>query len=146
MKKVIQLTLILTILSGFLGCFRAKSFEERVNRVTEKLKKELSLTEEQAKKLESIRIEIINKQKNIKSNLNKEKIRTEVLNMIKSDKIDKDKFKKTTEPLVESRKEMMDFIITKLIEFHGVLNPDQKIKLANLMEEFHKKMEKHVGD
>ncbi|MCX7998293.1 MAG: hypothetical protein N3A69_04980, partial [Leptospiraceae bacterium] len=101
MKKVIQLTLILMILSNFLGCFRAKSFEERVNRVTEKLKKELSLTEEQAKKLESIRIEIINKQKNIKSNLDKEKIRTEVLNMIKSDKIDKDKFKKTTEPLVE---------------------------------------------
>lgn len=66
MKKGIQLVTLFLVLFGSLGCFRAKNFEERVNRITEKLKQELSLNAEQAEQLERIRLEIINKQESIK--------------------------------------------------------------------------------
>ncbi len=146
MKKVLQFFIILFTIFTFFGCFRAKNFEERVNRIVKELKKELSLNDEQTNKLESIRLEIIAKQKSIKANLDIENIKNEVLSMIKSEQIDKEKFKKTIEPLAKSRQEMIDFVITKMIEFHRVLTPEQRNKLAELMEKFDKKMEKNVGD
>jgi len=145
MKKVFYFTLTMLVAIIFtlslMSCKKCKprhiSFEKRANFFVKILIKKLALTPEQQAIANKIKDEIIAKRKENKDI--RKKIREEFNTRIKSTNIDKDKLIKFLESFDEKRKEMRNFMLDKLIEFHKVLTPDQRTKFVDLRNKFFKK-------
>jgi protein CpxP len=153
MKSVLSksaLFALIVVLSGIListgcyGCCRQKhiSFEKRADKITDRLSKELDLAQPQKEILNKIKLEVIQFHKVQKEQT--EKINNEIAALLKGNEIDKDKLTNLMDEKKDvwkkSHEEMRDLIINKIIEFHKILRPEQKEKLAEM---FKKHLEKH---
>ncbi|WP_411821424.1 Spy/CpxP family protein refolding chaperone [Leptospira sp. 'Mane'] len=137
-KKPFIAILIAGVSFGLLtDCGKFKSFEKRVEWVANKLTSKLDLDDAQKAKLESIKAELIAKHK-----VNRPKHDTwitEITSQIRNEKIDTKALDKLHADREAQHLEMRKFFQTKLIEFHAVLKPEQRTKLADLITEFAKK-------
>jgi periplasmic protein CpxP/Spy len=141
MKFIGTATLALFILST-VNCFKEKNFEARVEKIANKISKHLDLNDKQKVELERIKKEIIEKKKSLREKSPNES-REQLIGMIRTEKMDLAKAKATMDISYANRKEMGDFMIEKLVEFHAILTPEQRTKFADKMESFSKKMKRY---
>ena len=139
------LIIIVSILT-LLHCFREKSFEHRLEKITSRLSSDLDLNSEQKFTLENIKKEIIEKRKSLQTQKTVETARKEFIDILRSEKIELEKLKTTLAPLQTQNKEMRDFILEKFVEFHSILTLEQKRKLAEKIESFSKRLETHLEE
>ncbi|OGG96641.1 MAG: hypothetical protein A2527_03530 [Candidatus Lambdaproteobacteria bacterium RIFOXYD2_FULL_50_16] len=112
--------------------------------ILDKLKSELNLTPEQVTATSKIKDEIVAFHKaNHPNQAGPMAMGGALGNAVKADQLDKTALKAQ---MMEHRSQMqakhethMDFMLTKLEEFHKILTPEQRIKLAKLIEEHHSK-------
>jgi Spy/CpxP family protein refolding chaperone len=116
------------------GCFHS-SPEKKADWVVNKITKELDLNEQQESKLNDIKKEILAKKGEYKND--HRQIFDTVVTEVRKENIDQVKIKMVFEDKHKNMEEMIPFVISKLSEFHSVLTPEQREKLANKMQEFY---------
>ena len=109
--------------------------EKQINRIAEHLSSKLDLTEEQNKKLNQIKDEILENKKNIQPP-KKEEFKNQLLDLIKKEKISADELEAVFSGRENQHKEHRKFMMKKLAEFHSILTPAQKEKLADHIKEY----------
>lgn len=119
-------------------CFPS-SPEDKAEMIVKKITSELELNEQQQVKLNEIKDEFLAK-KNERQKDHKHMFDT-ILSEIKSEKIDQEKLKTLADSRLKTMKEMTPFVVSKLAEFHSILTPEQRVKLADKMQEFHNKLQ-----
>ena len=129
---------------GIVGCRHRFSHnhspEEKAEYIVAKISSKLDLDENQKTRLNKIKDEILEKAKPHRES--RDELRLEAMELLRSDKITEEGVEKLVAKKEAAYKEMKPFIIKKIVEFHGILNTDQKNTLADKMEEFHKKYKK----
>lgn len=146
-KPTIVIAVVVALLVGMLlivnchrrmgHCFFHASSERRAEFIVKKISKELDLNDQQQTRLEQIKDEIITKKDEFKGV--REDLFNAILTQIKSEKVDQDVLNQLFESKETQMKEMRGFMLTKLAEFHQMLEPEQKLRLAEKMEKFHNK-------
>ena len=126
---------------GIVGCRHGfshnRSPEKKAEYIVAKISSKLDLDENQKTRLNKIKDEILEEAKPHRES--KEEFRREAMELLRSDKITEEGVEKLVAKKEAAYKEMKPFIIKKIVEFHSILNTDQKNKLADKMEEFHRK-------
>ncbi len=142
-RKMIQLTAVAGVIAAGIaigGCakkrFLYKSPEKRAEFIVKKLTHTLDLTKDQVEKLNKIKDEILARTKNFRND--REDLYNQAIALIKSDKLDANALKNWISRHEQIRNELKPFIIDKIIEFHDMLTPEQKNKLAEKMEKLHR--------
>jgi Spy/CpxP family protein refolding chaperone len=144
MKGVITGVLAGVVLAGCLmaaGCHGGhfcgigKSPQDRMNWMADKLAKELSLNADQKVKLDAIKAELLKKKDEFKAD--RKAVQAEIKSQILSDKIDQEKLNQLFAGRQPQREEMRKLLIAKFAEFHAILTPAQRTKLAELLEKLH---------
>src|SRR5208337_410898 len=109
--------------------------EKRAEYIVNKLTRKLDLTKDQQEKVNKIKDEILARTKNIRND--RAALREELTSLIKSEKLTKDMVDK----FIDKRKSKMDeirpFFVEKFIEFHNILTPEQRAKLADKLERWY---------
>ncbi len=105
--------------------------------VADKLTSKLDLDEAQIAKLNSIKSELVAKHKELKPK--RDAWMTEVISQIRKDSVDVKSLDKLSSEQDSRHVEMRKLFQAKMIEFHAVLKPEQREKLADLVEKFSKK-------
>ncbi len=98
--------------------------------------KELKFTDKQKKKVNELQDEIHEKIKAAMEDNKKEDMRKEIIEQIKKDNIDKTQIMNIITDKEKQKKDMGNFMIGKLIEFHTILTPQQREELAKRIEKF----------
>jgi Spy/CpxP family protein refolding chaperone len=135
--KILGISLVIVGSLNFVNCFRGKKFEDRVNHIAKKMASHLDLDDKQKAELEKIKTQIIEKRAQLKATENPN-AKTEFANMVRSDKMELSQLNSLVEPKIKNRKEMIDFINQKIVEFHAILKPEQRKKLGDKLEKFMK--------
>lgn len=117
-----------------------KPSKKKIDWIFKRLSRELKLNDEQQVKMNLVKQEIIAKAE--KFHASKIEIGEQVLTQLKSDTFDKEKMNQTFEAKELEMKEMRFFLVSKLAEIHEILEPDQRQKLAEKIEKFHKRFHK----
>ena len=102
-----------------------------------RLSKKLKLNDSQKQKLNQIKDEVLIKVQKVKGS-HEEMFNTFLL-QVQSESIDEQALNQLFEGKETEFKEMRTFLIAKFAEFHGILEPGQRAKLAELMNKFHRK-------
>lgn len=138
MIKPILFSLIAVTAFAFVSnCRGHHNFEKRMEWVAGKLTSKLDLDDAQKAKLESIKKDLVAKHKELKPK--RDAWMTEVISQIRKDTVDVKSLDKLSTEQDARHIEMRKFFQTKMIEFHAVLKPEQREKLAELVEKFSKK-------
>ncbi len=137
-KKVVALLSALSLSFLLLAnCRGHKDFEKRIEWVASKLTSKLDLDDSQKEKLNQIKAELIAKHKENKpEHMGFSK---EIADQIRLEKIDPKVLDKIGSDREAKHTEMRKFFNLKLIEFHSVLRPEQREKLAELVLKFGKR-------
>jgi protein CpxP len=104
-------------------------------RMIKKLSRKLDLTEEQEAKVEEIHKEIKAKHQGLKGG--HAGMFQSILDQVKSDEVNKETLNKMFDEKKVHIEEMRSFMIEKFTEFHGMLTPEQRKKLVDIMVEHH---------
>lgn len=140
---VLVLAVILTSVFGIV--YAKKKFRDGpdgflMGMVVEKL----DLNSDQKAQVEKLRTEIREKMEAKKDN--RESMMNEFANEFKKDNMDRNKLKELDQKREQNMQEMKDFMMDKMIEFHNILTPDQRVKAVDVMKEmkdkFHDRMDK----
>ena len=107
--------------------------EKHLTYISKKLASKLDLDDAQKAKLESIKTEIAAKLGTFKSM--RKDVQLELVNQLKSDKFDDQKVAKLFESKEKEWVETRKFLTAKMSEFHAMLKPEQRKKLAGLIED-----------
>lgn len=141
MKKTSKMILFsIVAMAGLVfasNCRGHHSFEKRMEWVADKLTSKLDLDETQIAKLNAIKSEVVAKHKELKPK--RDAWMTEVISQIRKDSVDVKTLDKLSNEQDSRHVEMRKLFQAKMIEFHAVLKPEQREKLANLVEKFSKK-------
>lgn len=152
-KKKVILSVLIVILTIF--AIKGILFARHIHKVAdgpgdfiiEKLSENLSLDASQIAQLEKIKNEIKAKMETNKPD--KENMFEDFANEFKKDNIDRNKLKELSDKKEIQMQEMKNFMTDKIIEFHDLLTPEQRIKAADNMKEmkmkFHDRMD-HFKD
>jgi len=129
------------IVSGILitGCARKRFIcstpEERAEFIVDRITHSLDLDKGQAEKLNKIKDEILARTKIYRDD--REATRKELLDMAKSEKLDR----VTVDNFISKRearmKEFKPFLIDKIVEFHNILTPEQRNRIAEKIDKFY---------
>lgn len=114
------------------GCLH-RGPEAKANWAVKRISSKLDLNKEQKAKLESIKNEILAKRQGWQAQ--GKSLKTDLVAQIRSDKIDQAKVRELVGENA-SKREMREFFIAKFAEFHAVLNPEQREKLAKIFDRF----------
>jgi len=136
-KTILFSVLALTGIAFASNCKGHYNFEKRVEWVAGKLSSKLDLDDAQKAKLETLKSELIAKHKEMKPK--RDAWMTEVISQIRKDAVDTKVLDKVGADQDLRHIEMRKFFQAKMIEFHAVLRPEQREKLAELVEKFAKK-------
>lgn len=109
--------------------------EKRADWVVKKISSKLDLTKEQKAKLDAIKVEVLAKFKEERAT--HRKMGSEAIALVKSDKLDEAAVNRLLDTRETSMKRLRPYIVDKIVEFHAMLTPEQRAKLASLMEEHH---------
>lgn len=116
----------------FTNCHYKRSFEGKADWVANKLASKLDLNDDQEAKLQIMKKEIIAKHLELKPK--NDLWMQSLLVQIKADKMDGKTIEKLGNDREASMSEMRKLIQAKLVEFHAILNPEQKKDFAELLE------------
>ncbi len=123
------------------GCRRhACSFhratpEKRAEWMVKRISSELDLNDSQKKEVNRIKDEILAKKKGYKNDHHQ--MYEAVLAQVKGESVDEALLNQLFQDKEAQFKEMRGFMISKFAEFHKILTPAQREKLAKKMNEFH---------
>jgi periplasmic protein CpxP/Spy len=135
MKHLIKIFSILLIaLVAIVNC-RHRSLADRADWIAKRISSELDLNDKQKAELQRIKKEILDKRKELDVKL----IPEEIIDQIRLTQIDEGKVNKAFETSGTKRDQMRIFMTKKFIEFHAVLTPEQRNKLADRISELLKK-------
>ena len=109
--------------------------EQRAEWVVKKISSDLSLDDKQKAELQRIKKEILDKKKELDVKL----IPEEIVEQVRVAQFDEAKVNKAFETTGIKRDQMRIFMVKKFSEFHAVLTPDQRNKLADRITELLKK-------
>ena len=120
------------------GCFRHHtSHKKKLNWIFKKISKELKLNDSQKIKFEKIKNDIETKHEELKGT------KTEMLNVfltqLESNEVNVSELNKEFDEKHQHIQEMKSFLIDKFAEFHSILTPEQRTKLAEKIKKYHKK-------
>ncbi|MDH5560607.1 MAG: Spy/CpxP family protein refolding chaperone [Deltaproteobacteria bacterium] len=107
--------------------------EERGAYFVEKMTKELDLTPDQVTKLEKLKVEFLANQSTHFQG--RQAHHQAIMDQFRSDRIDIEQLKAQMQEHHLGQGQRMDFMLEKLQEFHLILTPDQRNKLADHMLE-----------
>jgi len=136
-------TAVIFIGAAVMGCGRPHhpSPEKRADWVVKKVSSKLDLNTDQKAKLNKIKEEVLAKMK--EESANREKVGREALTLVKSDKVDAAAVNKLFDEREAAMKRLKPFFVEKIVEFHGMLTPEQRAKLADYMEKHHRRFKGH---
>jgi protein CpxP len=112
-----------------------QSPEKKAQWMVNRISQELDLTEAQKTKLNSIKDELLKKKAEFKAD--HRSLAAELKAQILSDKLDQDKINQLFVSRQAKHEEMRKFFIVQFAEFHAMLTPQQRAKLAEKLEKFH---------
>ncbi|MBP7736281.1 MAG: Spy/CpxP family protein refolding chaperone [Spirochaetes bacterium] len=143
MKKaaIITLAVVLTLGSvvgigyAFGRRFCAMTPAQRADKIASRIARELDLTAEQKTKLDAMKAEVVDRVTRLHED--RAKIHGEVLALVKSDNVTAKDIEKILEEREAKWQEMKPFVADTLADFHRMLTPEQRNKLAEKMESFH---------
>ena len=148
-RKVIFSLIAFLILTGaFAGVSFAKKIyhlkkDGPVGMIIDKITEGMTLSNDQKTKIANLKNDIKEKMDSKKSD-KKEKFEG-FINEFKKDNLDKIVLENMFQKNEAERNEMRNFAESKIVEFHSILTPDQRIQAADKMEKmrekFHDKME-----
>ncbi len=121
----------------FLRCNLSSSHEGKIEHMADMLKKKLDLTDSQKGVVEKMKQELIKKRA-----LNKKEMRSnfqKLIGLVRSDTVDMNVLRRLRMKQSELHKEMGDLMMSKAVELHKILTPEQREKAAKLLEKFHEK-------
>jgi len=111
--------------------------EKRADWIATRISKELDLNDTQKNTLNSIKSEILARKLDFRS-MNAGAVQA-ILPQLKSDTLDQAKINSAFQDREAKAKETREFLVAKFAEFHRILTPEQKAKLAEKVE----KMTRH---
>jgi len=114
--------------------------EKKANWITNKISKELKLNEEQQVKLQALKLDLLETHKKYKPTKGDwhEAIKAQLL----SETMDPETLNKLIDERHSHHMEMKDYFISKCVEFHGILNQEQKQTLVTKLEKWHNRFAK----
>jgi Spy/CpxP family protein refolding chaperone len=114
--------------------FHSQSPEKKAEWVVQKISNELDLDDNQKTKLDEIKSEVLAKHRNFSGV--KSELWDEVYNQVHSEKIDEEKLNTLFAKKEAQFQDMRVFSVGKFAEFHAMLTPEQRDKLAEKMTKF----------
>jgi len=144
--RIVRLMPILGLLAIFIffsGCSASRSqpIEKKATKIANRIAKELDLTESQKAELNQIKDDIVGKIKSKENVAQRKEIRTAFFDMFKGDSLTKEQLMALYQKKEAGEKEMREFLMDKLVQFHKMLTPEQRTKFVAWMEKFAKKFE-----
>jgi len=143
-KPLFLIGLVLIIIASILFVFSCgrryhhrghwMSTEKKAEWFVNRISKELDLHENQKTKLEQIKDELLAKKLEFKGT--KAEIQDEIMSQIRNDSVDQEQLNEFFEDNETKLKDMRSFLVAKFAEFHSILTPEQKDKLAEKLEKF----------
>lgn len=138
---------LLTVTAGALllaGCYRGHcghggwraSPEEKAEKVAGHIAKELDLTADQKTRLDAIKNDILARKGDFRSL--KEGFHEELLGQLRAGAVDANQVNQSLEQREAKAKELRAFLVAKFAEFHALLEPAQREKLAARIEKHRK--------
>jgi Spy/CpxP family protein refolding chaperone len=141
-KRIIPIAAItVLIISGTIlaGCGPQRFFcatpEERAAMIVKRIACDLKLTKEQVEKVNKIKDEILLRTKGLRDE--RETVHKEWMDLVRSDRLDKNRLTDFINKREEKIRALKPFFIDKMVEFHDLLTPEQRVKAAEKMEKFH---------
>ncbi len=117
--------------------------EDRTNFMVERISRELALTKDQKTKLVKIKDEILVKGKEMRKT--RSGVIERIIGEVKKDKFDTDAVNGDLDNAQAKMKEMRVFMVAKAAEFHAVLTPGQRTRLAANMEKIYQRFARFHG-
>jgi len=111
--------------------------EKRAAWITKKIAKKLDLSEDQKIKFNSIRDKII--EKTPEFHQMRKDVRREIIEQLRKDKAIPSEINAYFENKHDKLVQMRMFLVDQYSEFHNMLNPTQREKMAALIEKYHSK-------
>lgn len=108
--------------------------EKHADRVVEMVSDKLDLTQSQKATLENVKRDLLAKKDQMKAL--RSGLVNEFVEQIKSENFNKEKLNQSLEQREASFKEIRALVVTKMGEFHAVLTPEQRVKLAESLSRY----------
>lgn len=118
------------------GRFCKMTPAQKADRVVKWISKDLDLTAEQKTKLDAMKAEVVDRITRLHGD--REAIHGEVLALVKSDRVTEADINALIDKREAKLRELKPFLVDTFIDFHRMLTPEQRNKLAEKMESFHK--------
>lgn len=138
-KSLVLATVGLIAIAGLAGCRRGahliRNPEKRVEWIVNHISKELDLNDAQKAKLKIMAQDIKAKHKAMRAE-NAQNF-DQFTAQIRKDKLDMNVINSLIDKKHETMQQIRPFALEKLTEFHAMLTPEQRNKLADKMEKFH---------
>ena len=146
LKFIIPVLVVAFILTSVIGIVYAKKkFRDGPEGfIMGMISEKLDLNSDQKARVERIKDQIKERMEAKKDS--REGMMDEFANEFKKDNMDKNKLKELDQKREQNMQEMKEFMMDKMIEFHDILTPEQRIKAVDAMKEmkgkFHDRMDK----
>lgn len=136
---VLAATAVMAIGIAATGCDRPcrPSPEKKADWMAKKIASKLDLNDAQKAKLSRIKEEVLARMKN--ESAGREKTGREAIALVKSDRLDAAAVNRIFDEREAAMKRLKPFIVEKIVEFHAMLTPEQRAKLADYMEKHHRR-------
>jgi len=141
-KKTISLAAIsLLVISGLLiaGCGPRRFFcatpEDRAAMIVKKMTRDLDLTKEQVDRVNRIKDEILAKTKPLRDE--RESVHQQVKALVTGATLDRNAVNKFISGREDKIRALKPFFVDKIVEFHALLTPEQRNRVAEKMDKFH---------
>ena len=132
---------VTAVVVALVGCGHQKfwshedSSEARAEWVIKRVSDRLDLTPQQQEELNRISKAVMDRHKEIHAS--RENSRQKLLAMVRSDAIDRAELDRLVEEKKSLIEEVLPFFMDRALEFHAMLTPGQREKLATEMEKHH---------
>ncbi len=109
---------------------------QKADMIANRIVKELDLTAAQQKKLNAMKAELVDKITRLHED--RSKVKGEVLALVRSDRVTERDINRLIDQREAKWQEFRPVVVDMLVDFHSMLTPEQRNKLAEKMESFHK--------
>lgn len=109
--------------------------EKKVDYAAKRIASELDLTDAQKTRLDLMKAEIVAKMKEHRKDRAEQ--HKKIIDLVISDELDRGNLEKIADQKHAKMQELRPFVIDKIIEFHKMLTPEQRQKLAEKIDKFH---------
>jgi Spy/CpxP family protein refolding chaperone len=132
---ILLIALLVASLGFFSGCRRG-SHAHKAEFMIDYIVETLDLTESQQEQLNLIKDELMEKGKQMRAG--HESMHDEIVTQLGSEEINQERMKSLIAERRAQMDEFIDLALTRLVEFHKTLTPEQRAKLVAKIETFKK--------